>query len=614
MRRILLCLSAFLTLSFAISAQDKAADILVLSSHVESSEWVHAMMRPVEELEKERPEFTVSTWFLRLMAHPTVKELQHHVDSCLSAQPLPPRLVVLLGGSCFNFAPDIQQRWPGIPMILLGEQDYYCDTAYTLLGPGDPDAARYPVYNLKEQNYNLTLVCAAPMFRRTVSMILTVQPNLDNLVIVAGENYMSKENLWRLEQYLDKTYPDLPYKVISSASTTTDQLITLLGKETGPNTAVLYISWLVRKDYLENVATRHNTVSLIEHIAPVYTFFATDMEKHPKVMGYYSFSATEYGRNVRQRILDVLDHDIRPSDLPFVYLEADVPTLNYHTMEHFGLDTSLIPQDAEVLYAPRSFWQAYRKEIMWGGFFLLVSMLCLIFFFMTRSLLSLRRARNMAQQADRIKSQFVKNMSREIRAPLNNIVGFSQLLGLPDGTNTEEEKAQYLEYIMNDSQLMMVMVDDMLRVSELDKGKYKVHIAPTNLNAMARQALKSIEYRFPQSIHIIRQPGLAEDALYMADGMRVQQIMVHFLTNACKHSPEDARIVFGSSLVENPGYITFFVEDNGSGAPVEEAESLGLRISEELARSMGGKIWLDTHYAKGNRSVFTIPCEPAPVE
>ena len=626
MRRLFLCLLAFIMIPLTSAARDGAADVFVISSQVESSEWAQIMLRPIKDLQKERPDLNISISYLRLLSHRSVRELLHNVDSILNTNTVPPRMVVINGGSCFSYVSRIQKRWPGIPILLLGEQDYYCSPSYALLGEGSPDAHRYQLAALRDQGSNITLICAAPMIRRTINMIMTVQPELDNMIIVAGENFMSKENLWRVTQYLDEQYPVLQYRIISSRNTSTDQLISILEEESSPRTAVFYMSWLVREDYNENVATRYNTSSLIERIAPVYSMFASDMNRHPYVVGFYSHSTSEYNRIVHQRILDILDHGIQPSDMPFVYLEAGVPTLNYSAMEHFALDTSLIPKDAIELNGPRNVWNLYKKHIMWMAFFVLIALFFFILFIMTRSMLAMRKARNIAEEGNRIKTAFIQNMSHEVRTPLNAIIGFSQLLCLPDGMVSEEEKEQYLSYIMNDSQLLTVMVDDILSISEMEKGNYTIHPAPTNLNEMARQAIKSVEGRIPPGVLFIRQPGIDENARYMADGLRVQQIMINFLTNACKHTTE-GQIVFGSSLIENPGYITFYVEDTGTGVPQDKAESiferfvkldshiqgagLGLSICRQLASSMGGRIWLDTNYTDGARFVFTIPCEPA---
>lgn len=623
-----LLLGAFLLVPGLMYGQGREIpeDIFILSSHTASSEWAQQMLAPIFQLQVERPELRVGLEHLQLLSHPNVVELQHTVDSLLQVRTVAPRMVIVLGGSAFNFTEDVNKRWPGIPILLVGEQDYYCDIDYTLNGPGDPDARRIFVSSLRPRGVNMTLISAPPMIRHTIEMILHVQPHLKKLFFVAGENYMSKERQWRLEEYLMQQHPEIEYRLISSANTSTDRLLAILQRESGPDMAVYFSSWLVRQDYLNNVSTRHNTVSLIESLVPVYTMFASDMDKHPNQVGFFSYSTQEYYMSLHQYILDILDHNMQPSLLPFLYLQAGFPTLNYHAMRHFGLDTSLIPADAVVVNRPVNFWKAYRRQIMWFGIVFVSLLMGFIILTLVRSMHRMQRARDLAEKANQMKTAFIQNMSHEVRTPLNSVIGFSQLLGMPDGTLAPEEKEEYLGYVLNNSHLLMVMINDMLSLSDMANGRYKVEIAPTDLNEMTFQAIKAVESRVPSGSRIVLQPGFDEDTRYMTDGIRVQQILINFLTNACKNST-GGDIVLTSSLVEHPGYITFSVSDKGPGIPAEKADSiferfvkldsnkqgagLGLSICRMMAESLGGKVWLDTHYTEGARFILIIPREEA---
>lgn len=622
LRQLFLCLWALLIAPLALTAQDKGVDIFVLSSQAVSSEWGQRMMQPIDALMQERPDLEFSISNLPFMAFSTVEDLKNARDSVIARHTHRPRLVILVGGSSFHFAPPIQQHWPGIPMLLLGEQDYYCDMDYTLFGPGNPKAHRHSLILLKNHGANLTLVSAPFMLRRTVETILQIQPGLEKLYFVAGENYLSKERQWRLEKYMLENHPEITYHRISSLYTTTDQLISTLKEESSSKMAVIYGSWLIRKDFFNNGSTRHNTLSLIESLAPTYTMFGSDLTKHNKTIGYFSYSQEEYIRTVLQRILDVLDHGLPPSEMPFVYLEAGVPTLNYSAMENFGLDTNLIPPAAVVRNKPLSFWHSYKKQILWGALILLITLGLFVLISMSHSMRAMKKARIMAENANKMKTAFIQNMSHEVRTPLNAITGFSQLLCLPDGYVPDDEKSEYLSYIMNNSQLLTVMVNDMLDIADMENGRYSINNASTNLNEVIRQAIKAVEYRVPPGVKIIQLPGLDENERYLTDGLRVQQILINFLTNACKYA-NGGEIVIGSSLVENPGYVTLYVSDNGPGVPADKAESifdrfykldynkqgagLGLSICRMMADNLGGKVWLDTQYTEGARFVLTIP-------
>ena len=617
-------LGALLLVPGFLSAQGKevSEDLFILSSHTASSEWAQQMLYPVVQLRSMRPDLNISLEYLQLLSHKNVRELQHTVDSILLSRRQAPRLVMLLGGSSFNFAESVQKRWPGVPLLLVGEQDYYCDIDYTLNGPGDPNARRVFVSSLRPRGFNLSLIVAPPMIRHTLEMITQVQPNLKKLYFIAGENYMSKELQWRVEEYMQLQYPEIEYHVIMSSTTSTDRLLSILEEESGPEMAVYFSSWLVREGYLETVSTRHNTVSLIESEAPVYTMFASDMDKHPNLMGYYSYPIDEYNQALRQYILDVLDMGIQPASQPFLYLQTGHPTLNFRAMRLYGLATSRIPENAEVLNRPTSFWQLYKRQVMWFGIVFFLSLMGFIILTLVRSMHRMQRARDLAENANQMKSAFIQNMSHEIRTPLNSIIGFSQLLGLPDGTLSPEEKEEYLGYVLNNSHLLTMMINDMISLSDMENGRYTVEMAPTDLNEMTLQSIKTVENRLPGGSRIVLQSGIDEDSRYITDGMRVQQILINFLTNACKNTT-GGDIVLTSSLVENPGYITFSVSDKGPGVPADKAETifdrfvkldtnkqgagLGLSICRMMAKRLGGRVWLDTNYTEGARFVLIIP-------
>ena len=97
----------------------------------------------------------------------------------------------------------------------------------------------------------------------------------------------------------------------------------------------------------------------------------------------------------------------------------------------------------------------------------------------------------------------------------------------------------------------------------------------TDLNETVRQAIKTVEGRLTSGVSIVEQSGIAEGARYITDGMRVQQILINFLTNAIKHTAS-GEIVIASSLVENPGFITFSVADTGPGVLGEGGRGDGI--------------------------------------
>ena len=226
------------------------------------------------------------------------------------------------------------------------------------------------------------------------------------------------------------------------------------------------------------------------------------------------------------------------------------------------------------------------------------------------------------QTVSDMKTMFVQNMSHEIRTPLNAIVGFSQLLALPDGVISEEEKSKYGEYIMTNSNMLTMLVDDILNLSDVESGNYRVTLSKAKCNAPVEAAMKTAELRVPAGVRMYFTTEVDDDYEIVTDVHRVQQVLVNYITNACKHTKE-GEIHIHCSVKERPGFITYSVTDTGEGIPEEKAEEiferftklnafaqgtgLGLSICRMIAAKLNGVVKLDTSYKNGARFIFQIP-------
>ena len=266
--------------------------------------------------------------------------------------------------------------------------------------------------------------------------------------------------------------------------------------------------------------------------------------------------------------------------------------------------------------------KAYRLVLL-----LFVIVLAIIIFFLVLHLRSLRKTNEKVRLADAAKTRFVQNMSHEVRTPLNAIVGFSQLLSLPDGSFSEEEKAEFSSHIINNTKMLTMLLDDILNASAMDSGNYKINFEEGEMHYMAEAAISSSEHRLQPGVKMQYVPESREPYTFRTDPGRVQQILINMLTNACKHT-SSGEITLSSSLTKTPGYVTYSVTDTGPGVPPEQAEKiferftklndfvqgtgLGLSICRDISSRMGAKIFLDTSYTGGGaRFVFEVPCKPS---
>lgn len=223
--------------------------------------------------------------------------------------------------------------------------------------------------------------------------------------------------------------------------------------------------------------------------------------------------------------------------------------------------------------------------------------------------------------ANKAKTRFLHNMSHEIRTPLNAMFGFSQLLGMPDGSWSEEEKENYNKYIYNSYNMMDMLINDILDIADSDHGNYQISISDVHVNSMCQFAIMSVEYRCPGDVELKFSSEVDDKFTIKSDGRRIQQVLVNYLTNACKNT-EKGEILLHCSTSEKPGHITFSVTDTGKGVPAEEADrifgrftkldrhaqgsGLGLNICYTIAKKLNGEVYLDTSYTKGARFVFVL--------
>ncbi|MBR1917173.1 MAG: PAS domain-containing protein [Bacteroidaceae bacterium] len=235
----------------------------------------------------------------------------------------------------------------------------------------------------------------------------------------------------------------------------------------------------------------------------------------------------------------------------------------------------------------------------------------------------LKVQRKKAEEKNEMKSRFIQNMSHDIRTPLNAIVGFSQLLGLPDGSLTPEEKEEYSDHIANNSNMLMMLVDDILNISDVENGNYKITRRDVKCNELCANTLKSVEYRVPAGVKLYYTSDVTDEETIYTDGRRVQQVLINFLTNACKHTSE-GEIRLDCHVHESEDFIHFSVIDTGEGVDPSMADDifqrftklttvegagLGLNICSTIAKKLGGSVSFDKTYTGGAKFDFYIPSQ-----
>lgn len=238
------------------------------------------------------------------------------------------------------------------------------------------------------------------------------------------------------------------------------------------------------------------------------------------------------------------------------------------------------------------------------------------------TLADLSLANDQAQESDRKKTQFIQNMSHEVRTPLNAIVGFSQVLTDQEETLGEEERANIVQIINDNSEMLNTLVNDILDITSIESGRYVMKKSQVSVNRLCHQALDMTRSRKSEGVHLRLETELPDDFSICTDGVRVQQVLENLLSNALKNTSEGS-VTLSCSLNERPGMLTFTVTDTGIGVPRDKQEAiferfckldqfkqgvgLGLEICRTIAVKLGGNVDIDHNYTGGARFWFAIP-------
>ncbi|MDH3394138.1 MAG: response regulator, partial [Desulfobulbaceae bacterium] len=237
-----------------------------------------------------------------------------------------------------------------------------------------------------------------------------------------------------------------------------------------------------------------------------------------------------------------------------------------------------------------------------------------------------KRAEEAAAVASQAKSEFLANMSHEIRTPMNGIIGYTDLilsLDLP------HEAKSYLEMVKTASVRLLDIINDILDFSKIEAGKLELDFTPFSLRDMLDEALRILAIKANEKgleliYHVLDD---VPDGL-VGDSGRLRQIFVNLIGNALKFTHQGevvARVEAVEKGVDGLVKLQFSVRDTGVGIPEAQKEmifesfsqadasmarkyggtGLGLTISSQLVRLMGGEIWVESVPGEGATFYFT---------
>jgi PAS domain S-box-containing protein len=241
------------------------------------------------------------------------------------------------------------------------------------------------------------------------------------------------------------------------------------------------------------------------------------------------------------------------------------------------------------------------------------------------SRLEAEAARSEAEQASRAKSEFLAMMSHELRTPLNAIDGYAELIELEVRGPVTPAQREDLQRIRRSQKQLLSLINDVLNFVRLDSGTVRYEIREFEL----ADAIRGVEdvtalQLHAKELHFVRRNG-GEGMRVRADREKVEQILVNLMTNAIKFTQPNGEIALECASAAD--HVTVRVSDTGRGIPADklfeifepfvqvarsagapnEGVGLGLAISRDLSRAMGGDLVAESVIGKGSTFTLTLP-------
>lgn len=227
------------------------------------------------------------------------------------------------------------------------------------------------------------------------------------------------------------------------------------------------------------------------------------------------------------------------------------------------------------------------------------------------------------KKVEKEKDEFLSIASHELKTPLTSIKAYMQLLERKLKSTEAKTESDFVGKALSQLEKLNTLITDLLDVSKIDNGKLKINKKPTNLENVIQTAIETILQTHDDSVKITRH-GFIPDILIPLDAIRIEQVLINFLTNAIKYSPKNNQVIVSTFVDENEVRVS--VTDFGIGIPdfkqdavfkkfyrVEESSlqfqgmGIGLYICSEIISQHDGTIGLSSVVEEGSTFYFTLP-------
>lgn len=242
----------------------------------------------------------------------------------------------------------------------------------------------------------------------------------------------------------------------------------------------------------------------------------------------------------------------------------------------------------------------------------------------------LEAAKEAADEANRMKSEFLANVSHELRTPLHGMLSYARFGSNESATAEPDELAEYFQKIERSGDSLLRMVNDLLDLAKFEAGMMSLDRAPADLGSLAAFVVDEFNSLCSERDIQIQLDVPEADYTMPLDADRLKQVIRNLLSNAVKFSPAGSTVRL--TVTQTGDVLATTVWDEGPGVPDDELEAvfekfvqssrtktgaggtgLGLAICREIVEGHGGQIWAENAPEGGAIFAFELPYQPAAV-
>ncbi|MEG0559036.1 MAG: response regulator [Muribaculaceae bacterium] len=469
---------------------------------------------------------------------------------------------------------------------------------------------------------------------KNIKLIKQLYPSITNIAFLSDNTYGGVSLQAQVKEVMANKFPDTKLTLLDGRKFSSSNIEKQIARLPN-NTAILVGTWRVDND--GTFFIQSSIKKLMPENMKIPVFSLTGVGIGSIAVGGY---IPDYKVNIDTILDDIYNYDNGLVDDDVFSFTKNNYVFSKEKMEEYGVNQFQIPKDSIIRSVNDIKLEKYKQYIIFGSSVILIVLAALIISIIlyirnkkvTKILKTqkdvlkdqrraLIKAKEEAEESDKLKSAFLANMSHEIRTPLNAIVGFSELL--KDSDNIDE-KTQFWNIINTNSDLLLRLIGDILDLSKIESGMIELRPEEYDLSDKFNQIFSTLQQRYNNVDVTFNCENPYTVCEVLLDSNRVTQIITNFVTNAFKFTPT-GYIKMG--YIYEDGGVKLYCEDTGIGISVEKMDKvferfykldnfaqgtgLGMAIAKAIVDAQGGKIGVTSTEGKGSYFWAWLPCEAA---